>query len=130
MKKVVLIIVICFLIPCFSYAQEPDWFLGIESTLWVSRVIAGDEYLGFYQGDICACSCETEECKTLECSKQENSFYIDLFGVSFFTYGYDYANGVLFSPLGIGIIWITLISPFFKIPFLMIKVDDSWNPPE
>jgi hypothetical protein len=38
MKKIILITIVCFLIPCFVYAQEPDSNLSIEGTLWRTRV--------------------------------------------------------------------------------------------
>ena len=39
MKKIILITIVCFLIPRFVYAQEPDSNLSIEGTLWRTSVI-------------------------------------------------------------------------------------------
>ena len=34
MKKIIIITIICFLIPCFVFAQGPDIISSIEGTLW------------------------------------------------------------------------------------------------
>ena len=134
MKKIILITIICFLIPCFGIAQEPDSISSIEGTLWSTGQIQapgdwkGPMYFGFYDGDIYL------------------SFYYGWYDLYYlpFTFKHSYGDlgtvsyffmigpppvssnpndlmaiGGLMFPLGFGI-----ISP----GGILRKIEDNWDP--
>ena len=75
MKKIILITIVCLLIPCFGFAQEPNSLLGIDNTLWQSIVDErGDLGFGFYGGKVYL----IWPLEGGEPEMAENSFYVDL----------------------------------------------------
>ena len=142
MRKITLITIICFLIPCFGYAQEPNSLLGIDNTLWqvlIKDPDTGDfiawSSLGFYDEKVYfvypegECHRDPGEEEFICSSMYEESNYVDLLLFSFFSIdvGYDWeenmATGYLFPLLGIGF----FISPQYKFA-PMTKSQDDWTP--
>jgi hypothetical protein len=120
MKKLVvaMLMVVMLAVPCMAEV-EPDWFLGIENTIWGVQGIVGA--MGFQGGKMYACYSTL----ALSCYIRENSFYIDLPGVAFVFYDDGYGTALLFSPLAWGVLFIQSTTPVWG----MFKASDLFTPP-
>ena len=130
MKKIILITIICFAIPCFGFAQEPNSLLGIDNTLWQKTLgEEGDLGFGFYGGKVYL----IWPLEGGEPEMAEISFYVDLLLLSFVLVDYSPdivpwevflgGTGFLFPILGIGY----LIEPDLGV-HLVTKLQDDWTP--
>ena len=129
MKKIILITIICFTIPCFGFAQEPNSLLGIDNTLWQKTVSEeGDFGLGFNGGKVYS----IWPLEGGEPVMAEDSFYFDLLIFSFASVRFSEDDvpwtafvgeiGFLFPMLGTGYFWGNhgLV--------VVTKVQDNWTP--
>ena len=142
MKKIIVFTIICFLIPCLGYTQEPNSLLGIDNTLWQVLVKDPDtggfiawSSLGFYDEKVYfvypegECHWDPGEEEFICSLIYEESSYVDLLLFSFFSIdsGYDLderpAIGYLFPLLRIGF----FINPVFEFA-PMTKSQDDWTP--
>ena len=129
MKRIILITIVCLLIPCFGFAQEPNSLLSIDNTLWQTTVgERGNLGFGFYDGKVYIIWALEEG----EPEMDENSFYVDLLLLSFVRvyFNPEIVSGVIF-PGGRGFLFPILQIGFFITPhgpFHLTKIQDDWTP--
>ena len=136
MKKIILIVMFCFLIPCFGiFAQASASVFSIEETLWRGRVLVASNLpdgrhhvdllvimMGFYNDTVY--SCVSEDGNTCEMIEQPSVSYIDCPVLSMAYYcGPEPTTGegrlfvlAIMQPIGIGYLTV-LTHGFFDDPF-------------